>query len=502
MIPRLRLAALLGAGAALCLLIDPSLAQTPAPQAAPGAAAAAAPVPNKGDTAWMLVSSLLVLMMSVPGLALFYGGLVRTKNMLSILTQVFAIVCLAGVIWLVYGYSLAFTPGGSLNAYIGGLSKAFLRGVSAETTAATFSNGVVIPEYVYICFQMTFAMITPALIVGAFAERMKFSALILFVVLWLTIVYFPMAHMVWYWAGPDALADAARAVATAADGAAKTAAQAKLDEVTADAGMLYGWGALDFAGGTVVHINAGIAGLVGALLIGKRVGYGRDLLAPHSLTMTMIGASLLWVGWFGFNAGSNLEANGTTALAMINTFAATCAAALSWLFVEWGGKGKPSLLGLVSGAIAGLVAVTPASGYAGPMGSLVLGLVAGGVCYLFCSSVKNAFGYDDSLDVFGIHCVGGIIGAIATGILVAPGLNGTGIADYTSNPGSLAPGAYSMGGQVWIQIKAVVVTLLWSGIGSAILYKVVDLVIGLRVSVDQEREGLDLVAHGEVAYHT
>ena len=336
-------------------------------------------MPNKGDTAWMLVSSALVLMMSVPGLALFYGGLVRSKNMLSVLTQVFAIVCLVGLLWVFFGYSLAFTNGGGLNAFVGGFSKAFLRGITPESTAATFSNGVVIPEYVYICFQMTFAMITPALIVGAFAERMRFSALMLFIALWVTFVYFPIAHMVWYWAGPDAIADAARGLAAAADGAAKTLAQTKLDEVNADAGLAYQWGALDFAGGTVVHINAGIAGFVGCLLVGKRVGYGRDLLAPHSLTMTMIGASLLWVGWFGFNAGSNLEANGTTALAMINTFVATMAAALSWLFVEWAMKGKPSLLGMLSGAVAGLVAVTPASGFAGPMGSIVLGLVAGAV---------------------------------------------------------------------------------------------------------------------------
>ena len=366
---------------------------------------------------------------------------------------------------------------------------------------ATFSNGVVIPEYVYICFQMTFAMITPALIVGAFAERMKFSALLLFILLWVTIIYFPMAHMVWYWAGPDAVADAAKALAAASGDAAKAAAQTKLDDVNADAGMLFQWGALDFAGGTVVHINAGIAGLVGCLLMGRRVGYGKDLLAPHSLTMTMIGASLLWVGWFGFNAGSNLEANGTTALAMINTFVATCAAALSWLFVEWAGKGKPSLLGMVSGAIAGLVAVTPASGFAGPMGSIVLGLVAGAVCYLFCSTVKNAFGYDDSLDVFGIHCVGGIIGAISTGILVAPYLGGTGLADYAANPGSLSPGDYHMGPQVWTQVKAVLVTLVWSGVGSAILYKVVDVIIGLRVTTEEEREGLDITDHGERAYN-
>jgi Amt family ammonium transporter len=470
------------------LVADPALAQD----------AAAAPVPNKGDTTWMLLSSLLVLLMIVPGLALFYGGLVRTKNMLSILTQVFAIACLACLIWVFYGYSLAFTNGGGLNDFVGGFSKAFLRGVDVNTVAATFSNGVVIPEFVYVCFQMTFAMITPALIVGAFAERMKFSALVVFTVLWLTFVYFPIAHMVWYWAGPDAIASAAGALATATD---KTAAQAALDTVTADAGLLFKWGAIDFAGGTVVHINAGIAGLVGSLLIGKRIGYGRDLIAPHSLTMTMIGAALLWVGWFGFNAGSNLEANATAALAMINTFVATAAAGLSWLFVEWAIKGKPSLLGLVSGAVAGLVAITPASGFAGPMGSIVLGLVAGAVCFFFCSTVKNSFGYDDSLDVFGVHCVGGIVGAIATGILVNPALGGAGIADYVANPGQLTVAEYAFGTQVWAQVKAVLLTLVWSGVGSAILYKIVDATIGLRVTPDEEREGLDLAEHGERAYN-
>ncbi len=500
MTSRTRFARYLGLGLALGLVALPAFAQTPPPQTPTVAAAAGVPVPNKGDTAWMLVSSLLVLMMSVPGLALFYGGLVRTKNMLSILTQVFAIVCMVGLIWVIYGYSLAFTNGGGLTPYIGGLSKAFLKGVTPDSTVGTFSNGVVIPEYAYIAFQMTFAMITPALIVGAFAERMKFSALLLFVFLWVTIVYFPMAHMVWYWAGPDAVADAARALAAAAPGG-KAAARAGLDAVNADAGMLFQWKALDFAGGTVVHINAGIAGFVGCLLLGKRVGYGRDLLAPHSLTMSMVGAALLWVGWFGFNAGSNLEANGSTALAMINTFVATCAAAMAWLVVEWAGKGKPSLLGMVSGAVAGLVAVTPASGFAGPMGSILLGLVVGAVCYSFCSGVKNAFGYDDSLDVFGVHCIGGIVGAIATGILVSPSLGGTGIADYAANPGSLSPGDYSMGAQVWIQVKAVIVTLLWSGIGSAILYKVVDVIIGLRVTTEEEREGLDLADHGERAYN-
>jgi Amt family ammonium transporter len=482
--PSLR-AALCGIGLALLASV-PALAQAPAP------------TPDKGDTTWMLISSVLVLLMVVPGLALFYGGLVRTKNMLSLLTQVFAIGCIASLIWVFYGYSLAFTNGGGLNDFVGGFSKAFLRGVDTSSVAATFSNGVVIPEYVYICFQMTFAMITPALIVGAFAERIRFSALVLFSVLWLTFIYFPMAHMVWYWAGPDAVATAAAALGSATD---KAAAQAALDAVTGDAGLLFQWGALDFAGGTVVHINAGIAGFVGALMIGKRIGYGRDLIAPHSLTMTLIGASLLWVGWFGFNAGSNLEANGTAALAMINTFVATAAAGLSWLFVEWGAKGKPSLLGLLSGAIAGLVAVTPASGFAGPMGSIVLGLVAGAVCFVFCSSVKNAIGYDDSLDVFGIHCVGGIIGAIATGILVNPALGGTGAADYVSTPGQLVVAEYVFSAQVWSQVKAVLVTIVWSGVGSAILYKIVDLVVGLRVTTEEEREGLDLADHGERAYN-
>ncbi len=466
-------------------------------------ALAATPVPNKGDTAWMLVSTILVLLMTIPGLALFYGGMVRSKNMLSVLAQVFAIVSLVSILWVTYGYSLAFTNGGGLNDFVGGFSKAFLMGVDANSVAATFSNGVVIPEYVYIAFQMTFACITPALIVGAFAERIKFSALILFVVLWVTFVYFPIAHMVWYWAGPDLTAEAAKAVAAAgADAAAKAAAQAKLDAVTKDAGLIFQWGALDFAGGTVVHINAGIAGLVGCVLLGKRIGFGKDSMAPHSLTMTMIGASLLWVGWFGFNAGSNLEANGTAALAMMNTFVATAAAALAWLFVEWAVKGKPSLLGLVSGAVAGLVAVTPASGFAGPMGSIVLGFASGAVCFVFCTSVKNALGYDDTLDVFGIHCVGGILGAIGTGILVNTSLGGVGIPDYVSKPGELAVGAYDLVPAVLAQLKAVALTVVWSGIGSLVLFKIVDLVVGLRVTQDQEREGLDLSEHGERAYNS
>ncbi len=475
-----------------CLGAAPALAQ----------AAAAAPVPNKGDTSFMLISTVLVLLMTIPGLALFYGGLVRTKNMLSVLTQVFAIVSIVCLIWVIYGYSLTFTNGGSLNAYVGSFSKAFLIGITPDSVAATFSNGVVIPELVYVCFQMTFACITPALIVGAFAERMKFSALVLFTVLWVTFIYFPIAHMVWYWAGPDAFGDAAKAVIEAgADAAKKATAEGKLAETLADAGLIYQWGALDFAGGTVVHINAGIAGLVGCFVLGKRIGYGKELMAPHSLTMTMIGAALLWVGWFGFNAGSNLEANGVAALAMINTFVATAAAAVAWLFVEWAAKGKPSLLGMVSGAVAGLVAVTPASGFAGPMGCILLGLAAGTLCFLFCSTVKNAFGYDDSLDVFGIHCVGGILGAIATGILVNTTLGGVGIPDYVTKPGTLAVGEYVLSAAVLAQIKAVALTLVWSGVGSFIIYKIVDVVVGLRVTPEQEREGLDIAEHGERAYN-
>ncbi|QCK85095.1 ammonium transporter [Phreatobacter aquaticus] len=480
--------------AAAAFLIDPVLAQTPAPTP---------PKPNSGDTAFVLVSSYLVLMMTIPGLALFYGGLVRTKNMLSVLTQVFVIVALVSIIYVTYGYSLSFTSGGGLNSFVGGFSKAFLMGVDTNSTAATFSNGVVIPEFAYILFQMTFACITPALIVGAFAERVKFSALLLFVVLWVTVIYFPMAHMVWYWAGPDAIGDAAKALAAAGtDAAAKAAAQAKLDAVKADAGMLFQWGALDFAGGTVVHINAGIAGLVGCLVIGKRIGYGKELMPPHSLVMTLIGAALLWVGWFGFNAGSNLEANGTAAMAAINTFVATGAATLAWLFVEWAAKGKPSMLGAASGAVAGLVAITPAAGFAGPMGSIILGLVAGGVCFIFCSTVKNAFGYDDTLDVFGIHCVGGIIGAIGTGILVNTALGGAGIPDYEAKPGELAVGAYVLSDAVLAQVKAVLFTLVWSGVGSFILFKIVDVIVGLRVTADREREGLDLAEHGERAYNS
>jgi Amt family ammonium transporter len=472
------------------LLVDPALAQTAT------AAAPAAPeiVVNKGDNAWMMTSTILVLLMTIPGLALFYAGLVRPKNALSVLTHVFYCVCIVTLIWVIYGYSLAFTGG---SAFFGGLDKLFLKGVTADSKAATFSVGVNITEYVYICFQMTFAAITPALIVGAFAERMKFSAVALFIPLWVTLIYFPIAHMVWYWAGPDAVDAAVKALKAATTPEAKQKAQAALDAVMADGGQIFLWGAIDFAGGTVVHINAGIAGLVGALVVGKRTGFGKDLMAPHSLVMTMIGASLLWVGWFGFNAGSNLEAIGGAPLAMINSFVATAAAALSWMFAEWIVKGKPSLLGIVSGCVAGLVAVTPASGFAGPMGALVLGLVAGVVCLFFVSTIKNMFGYDDSLDVFGVHCIGGIVGAIGTGILVAPALGGTGIMDYTT--GKVAD--YDFWTQVIAQCKAVLMTLVWSGVGSFILYKVCEYTVGLRPTVEREREGLDLTDHGERAYN-
>jgi ammonium transporter, Amt family len=444
--------------------------------AAPGfaqeAVVAAAPVADKGDTAWMLTATVLVFLMTIPGLALFYGGLVRAKNMLSVLTQVFMICAVVCLLWVTYGYSLAFTSG---NQIIGGFDKVFLNGVTTASMAATFSNGVYIPEYVFIAFQMTFAMITPGLIVGAFAERVKFSALLIFVVLWSTLVYFPIAHMVWYWAGPDFLK------------AAPT-----------DFGYLWGKGALDFAGGTVVHINAGIAGLVGCLIIGRRTGFGKEAMPPHSLVMTMIGASLLWVGWFGFNAGSNLEANGLTALAMLNTFTATAGAAVAWMLVEQIAHGKPSMLGGVTGAVAGLVAVTPASGYATPMTSIVLGIVAALVCYAFCTTIKNRLKYDDSLDVFGVHCVGGIIGALGTAIVADPALGGQGFLDYTVIPA--VAGSFDMGTQMMTQLRAVLVTLIWSGSISAVLFFVLDKTIGLRPSVETEREGLDITELGERAY--
>jgi Amt family ammonium transporter len=456
--------------------------------------ALAEPTVNKGDNAWMMTATVFVLLMTIPGLALFYGGLVRSKNMLSVLMQVFYSVCIVTLIWVIYGYSLAFTGG---SPYIGGFSKAFLAGVTADSKAVTFSVDASISEFIYICFQMTFACITPALIIGAFAERMKFSAIVLFIPLWVTFVYFPVAHMVWYWAGPDAIDAAAKAVAAATDDAAKKTAQEALDATLADAGQIFLWGAIDFAGGTVVHINSGIAGLVACIMVGKRTGYGKELMPPHSVTLSMVGASLLWVGWFGFNVGSNLEATGVAGLAMTNTFVATAAAALSWMFAEWVVKGKPSLLGAITGCVAGLVAVTPACGFAGPMGSIVLGLLAGVVCLFFCSAVKHMFGYDDALDVFGVHCVGGILGAIATGILVNPELGGTGVFDYVA--GKVAD--YDFATQVTAQIKAVVLTLVWSTVGTAVILGILGVITGLRVTVDKEREGLDLTEHGERAYN-
>ncbi|EKF61206.1 MAG: ammonium transporter [Agrobacterium albertimagni] len=441
----------LGAASAAVLAPVVAFAQEAAPAAAE--AVAAAPVPDKGDTAFMFLCTILVLFMLIPGLALFYGGLVRAKNMLSVLMQCTVIGSSVMLAWVIYGYSFAF--GGSESAYFGGFAKLFLSGVTPESTAATFSDAV-IPEYIFIMFQMTFAAITPALIVGAFAERIKFSAAVLFCLLWVTLVYFPVAHMVW-----DAN------------------------------GLIFGWGALDFAGGTVVHINAGVAGLIGAIMLGKRTGYGKDMMAPHSMTLTLVGAAMLWVGWFGFNAGSNLEASGGAMLATVNTFVATAAAVVSWCLVETFTRGKASMLGAASGMISGLVAITPAAGIAGPMGAIVMGLLVSPLCYFFVAVVKNKFGYDDTADVFGVHGIGGLFGAIATGIFASASLGGIGYAE-----------GVTMGGQVMTQIYAVVVTLLWCGIGSIILYKVVDLVVGLRVPVEAEREGLDLASHGEAAYHS
>ena len=450
----------------------------PAAADAPAAAAPAAPTPNKGDTAWMIVATLLVIMMSIPGLALFYGGLVRSKNMLSVLMQVMMIFSVITVLWFIYGYSLAFTEGGS---FFGSFDRLFMKGMTPESMGATFSKGVVIPEMIFACFQATFAAITCGLIVGAFAERIKFSAVMMFMVIWFTFSYLPIAHMVWFWPGPDAFTDAAAA-----------------EKATAVSGWLFQKGALDFAGGTVVHINAAVAGLVGAIVVGKRVGLGRESMAPHSLTFTMVGAALLWVGWFGFNAGSALEANGSAALAFANTLLATAGAVVSWSLAEWILKGKPSMLGAASGAVAGLVAITPAAGFVGVMGGLVIGLLAGVICLWGVNGLKHMIGADDSLDVFGVHGIGGILGAILTGVFAAPSLGGTGIYDYVAN--AVAP-EYSIGGQVWIQCQAVLTTIIWSGIVAYIAYKITDMAIGLRVTEEEEREGLDISSHGETAYH-
>jgi Amt family ammonium transporter len=456
----------------------PAAAAAPTAPAAAAAAAAPAPVPNRGDNAWLMVATAFVILMSIPGLALFYGGLVRSKNMLSVLMQVFVTFSVISVLWAVYGYSVAFTEG---NAFFGSLDKLFLKGITPDSVAATFSKGVVVSELIFVAFQGAFAAITCGLIVGAFAERIRFSAVLLFMVLWFSLSYLPMTHMVWYWTGPDAYTTAEAA-----------------EKATATAGYLFQKGALDFAGGTVVHINAAIAGLIGAYLVGKRVGYGKDSMAPHSLTMTMIGASLLWFGWFGFNAGSALEANGTAALAFVNTWLATAMAATSWMVTEWLVKGKPSMLGAASGAVAGLVAITPAAGFVGVVGALIIGLAAGVVCLWGVNGLKKLLGADDSLDVFGVHGVGGILGAILTGVFAAPSLGGSGIYDYVANK---VADNYDILGQVMIQVTGVGVTLIWSGTVAFICYKIVDVVVGLRVPEDEEREGLDITSHGESAYH-
>src|SRR6187431_918410 len=450
--------------------------------AALGPALAFAQAPDKGDTAWMLTSTALVLLMSVPALALFYGGLVRSKNMLSVLMQVFVVFSLITVLWCVYGYSLAFTEG---NAFFGGMDRLFLKGTvdaNAGTfaMAATFSKGVVIPELLFVAFQCTFAGITCCLILGAFAERAKFAGVLLFMVLWFTFSYAPIAHMVWFWMGPDAYT-----------------AAGVVDEMNAKAGLLWQWGALDFAGGTVVHINAAVAGLVGAYMVGKRVGYGREAFTPHSLTLTMVGAALLWVGWFGFNAGSALEAGNSAVLAFINTFSATAAAVLAWCIGEAVFKGKPSMLGAASGAVAGLVAITPAAGNVGLMGAIVVGFVAGFACLWGVNGLKKILGADDSLDVFGVHGVGGIVGALLTGVFNSPSLGGPSFPDNWFTGELVKPENYSIATQVWAQAKAVLTTIVWSGVVSLIAYKLVDMTIGLRVTEEDEREGLDIAEHGE-----
>ena len=458
----------------------------PAPTAAT-AAAPAAPVPNKGDTAWMMVSTILVILMVVPGLALFYGGLVRSKNMLSVLMQVMVTFSMIVVLWFIYGYSLAFTEG---NAFFGGFDRLFMKGIWDNTAgtfanAATFSKGVVIPEIVFAAFQATFAGITCSLIVGAFAERIKFSAVLLFMAIWFTFSYAPMAHMVWFWMGPDAYTG-----------------KEVIDAMNGKAGYIWQMGALDFAGGTVVHINAAVAGLVGAYVIGKRIGYGKESMAPHSLTLTMVGAALLWVGWFGFNAGSALEANGFAALAFINTLGATAAAVLAWCVGEALMRGKASMLGAASGAVAGLVAITPAAGNVGIGGGLIIGAIAGFACLWGVNGLKKMLGADDSLDVFGVHGIGGIVGALLTGIFNSPSLGGPSLVADWSTVTMVAAADYSIASQMWIQAKGVLITIVWSGVVSFIAYKIVDLTIGLRVSEEDEREGLDITSHGETAYHS
>jgi ammonium transporter, Amt family len=463
------------------LSYKPGLALTTTLMSTP-AWAEVAPVFNEGNITWMMVATVLVIFMSLPGLALFYGGMTRAKNILSTLMQTFTIFCLITVLWVVYGYSVAFSDG---NAIFGGLSKMFLRGVIYDpdgffTAAATFSKGVYIPELVFAMFQLTFAAITCALVAGGYAERMKFSAVLAFTVIWFTFSYLPMAHMVWWWAGPDAYTG-----------------PGVVDELNASAGLLWQWGALDFAGGTVVHINAGVAGLMAALLVGRRDGHNRVPMPPHNLTLTLIGACMLWVGWFGFNAGSNLEANGYAVLALANTIIATAAAALTWMFAEWSIKRTPSMLGTVSGCIAGLVGITPACGFVGVPGALVIGLAAGFLCFLAVSYLKNALRYDDALDAFGVHAVGGMVGAILTGVFVNPALGGTG---YVVD-GWVGPEFGYSSSQIMTQVKVALFAFAWSAAVSAIALLLIKLTIGLRVSPEKESEGLDIAEHGEKAYN-
>ena len=504
-VPALFMAALLWLPSTICLAQDeapagaaPAAAASAAgtaaqpaateatPESAPAAQAAAAPTYNKGDVSWMLISTAIVLMMSVPALALFYGGMVRSKNMLSMLMQVFVTFSLIVVLWSVYGYSLAFTEGsGALAPFFGGFSRLFLNGTfdpngQVFSMAATFSKATPLPELVYVAFQATFAAITCCLILGAVAERMKFSAVLIFMVLWFTFSYAPIAHMVWFWMGPDAYTD-----------------PSVVNAMNAKAGLVWQWGALDFAGGTVVHINSGIAGLVGAIVLGKRVGYGKESMPPHNLPLTMIGACLLWTGWFGFNAGSALEANGFAALAFMNTFLATACAVLSWMFGEWLFKGKPSMLGAASGAVAGLVAITPAAGNVGIPGAFAIGILAGLICLWGVNGLKKLLKVDDTLDVFGVHAVGGMAGALLTGVFNSPDLGGPGlVTDWVTG----AVGYPGIGAQLWIQAKGVAMTFVWSGTVAFISYKIADLLVGLRLSEDDEREGLDTIEHGERSY--
>jgi ammonium transporter, Amt family len=497
-----------------------ALASVLAPAALASPAFAAASI-NKGDTAWMLIATALVVFMTVPGLALFYGGLVRAKNILSVLMQVFVVFSMLAILWVIYGYSLAFTNG---SAFIGSFDKAMLNGVTISTMAATFSKETYVPEMVYMAFQLTFAAITPALIVGAFAERMKFRAVLLFMAIWFTFSYIPMAHMVWWWAGPDcytlnaeaidtvkacvgeaAATDFLAKLAAAADDAAKaTVLSDYASAVNAANGFLFNKGALDFAGGSVVHINAGIAGLVCAYVLGKRVGLGKEAMAPHSLTITGIGTGMLLLGWFGFNAGSNLEANGLTALVIVNTILGAAGATLAWSLGEWLTRGHASFLGAASGMVAGLVAITPACGWVGPMSAIVIGVLAGFVCLWAVVWLKKILGYDDALDVFGVHGVGGILGALLTGIFVNPnwsgGWQGMGVTDYLATDTSTKIAEYALGTQMTAQIYSVIVSVVLSAVVSFIALYICKFTVGLRVDEQSEREGLDLSSHGERAY--